>query len=360
MNSLERGVRRVDAFQQGHLVTAFAVGLVKKFGDDNGGALSARLTFAIFTTIFPLLLLLVTGLAFVLANHPSIRHTVLSSAFGEIPVIGTQLAQNIHAMRRNSAFGFAVGLIGLTYGLNGLAGVGLQVMEQVWYIPMSVRPNYWTRMARSFLFIAVLGLGLGVTTFLSSFGTFGGHNFAYSVGSELLAAVANVGLYLIAFRVLTPKQVATRCLWPGVVAGGILWTVLQATGAYVVNHYLRDASSVYGTFGTVLGLIAWFSVAAEVTVFCAELNALLFHRLWPRGIAQPPLTKADQLLAVLQATTHQFRPEVEVVARVHGRPTSQGDYLAAGGTVVTDEIGTERRVIGGHGEPESPSANGSS
>lgn len=79
-----------------------------------------------------------------------------------------------------------------------------------------------------------------------------------------------------------------------------------------------------------LGLVAWFSIAAQMTVYCAELNALLHHRLWPRGMVQPPLTKADQELAALQATTSQFRPEVEVHVTVKGRPMSQQEYLRTG------------------------------
>ena len=344
MNRIERTVRRIDAFQQSHRVPSFVFGLVQKFGNDNGGALAARLTFAALTTVFPLLLLLVTVLAIVLADHPGLRDTVLHSAYGEIPVVGKDLASNIEPMKRNSAFGLAVGIIGLVYGVQALAGVGLQVMETVWYLPKAIRPNYVTRMGRSFAFIAVLGVGLVVTTFLSGVGTFGGHGLPYRAGAEALAALANVGVYLFAFRILTPRQVETHCLVPGVVVGGVLWTVLQALGTYVVNHYLRDNNAVYGTFGTVLGLIAWFSVAAQITVYCAELNSLLVHRLWPRGMVQPPLTKADQELAALQATTSQFRPEVEVEVRVKGRPMSQAEYLAAGAQIAPDEIGTHRRV----------------
>lgn len=36
MNLIERAVRRVDAAQQRHKVAAFACGIVKKYGDDNG------------------------------------------------------------------------------------------------------------------------------------------------------------------------------------------------------------------------------------------------------------------------------------------------------------------------------------
>ena len=67
MNRLERGLRRVDAFQQRHRPTAFAFAVVKKFGDDRGGSLAALLTYYGFLALFPLLLLLVTGLGFVLA-----------------------------------------------------------------------------------------------------------------------------------------------------------------------------------------------------------------------------------------------------------------------------------------------------
>lgn len=344
MNRIERTVRRIDAFQQRHRATAFAFGLVQKYGNDNGGALAARLTFAAFTTVFPLLLLLVTGLAIVLTDSPGLRATVLHSAYTEIPVVGKDLMHNVHAMKRNSAFGLAVGIIGLVYGVQNFAGVGLQIMETVWYLPKAIRPNYITRTGRSLAFIAGLGLGLVVTTFLSGLGTFGGHGLFYQVGAEALAALTNVGIYLYAFRVLTPKQVETRCLLPGVAVAGILWTVLQALGAYVVNHYLRDDNAVYGTFGTVLGLVAWFSVAAQMTVYCAELNPYLVHRLWPRGMVQPPLTKADQKLAALQATTSQFRPEVEVEVRVKGRPMSQQEYLATERRPNLDEVGTMMRV----------------
>lgn len=344
MNRIERTVRRIDAFQQSHRPTSFAFGLFQKYGNDNGGALAARLTFAALTTVFPLLLLLVTVLAIVLADHPDLRGTVLHSAYGQFPVVGKDLASNIHVMKRNSAFGLAVGLVGLVYGVQNIAGVGLQIMETVWYLPKSNRPGYVPRLGRGFAFIAVLGTGLVVSTFLSGVGTFGGHGLPYRIGAEALAAVANVALYLFAFRILTPKQVDTRCLAPGAIVGGILWTVLQGLGTYLVNHYLRGDNAVYGTFGTVLGLIAWFNVAAQITVYSAELNPLLIHRLWPRAMVQPPLTKADQELAVLQATTSRFRPEVEMEVRVKGRPMSQAEFLTTGTQLGPGEIGTERRV----------------
>ncbi|MGH2929208.1 MAG: YihY/virulence factor BrkB family protein, partial [Solirubrobacteraceae bacterium] len=344
MNPIERTLRRVDAFQQSHRVPGFVFGVVKKYGNDNGGALAVQLTYALFTTIFPLLLLLETVLALVLSSRPSLRHDVLHSAFGQFPVVGKQLAENVKVLKRNSAFGLVVGILGLFYGATGLGGSGLYAMEQVWSIPAAIRPGYLTRMVRSFGFLALLGVGVLLTTVLASFGTFGKHDFWLGVAAECLAAVLNVALYAAAFRVLTPKLVETRQLLPGALFGGVLWTVLQALGGYVVGHYLRGDNAVYGVFGTVLALIAWLYVGAQVTLYAAELNTVLARRLWPRGMVQPPLTEADQRTVALQAIKSQRRPEQEVITRVRGRPMSQGEYLSVGHQLDPDSVGTERRA----------------
>jgi uncharacterized BrkB/YihY/UPF0761 family membrane protein len=168
-------------------------------------------------------------------------------------------------------------------------------------------------------------VGVILTTALTGFGTFGRHNFWLGAIGEILAVGVNVGLYLAAFRVLTPKQVATRSLIPGVIVGGVAWTILQAFGGYVVGHDLKGASAVYGVFALFLGLIAWAYLGAEITLYAAEINTVLFHRLWPRAIAQPPMTEADQRLLALQTITEDQRwPEHVVTAPFTSRPRPQG------------------------------------
>src|SRR5579862_5127146 len=152
---MERVLRRVDAAQQRHVAPAFLFGVVKKYGDDNAGALTVRLTYTMFTTIFPLLLLLVTVLAMVLANRPAARNAVLDSTFGQFPVIGSEMASNIHVLRRGSPFGLVVGILGLVYGSTALAATGLAAMEQVWNIPFAARPKFVTRLLRSLAFLAL-------------------------------------------------------------------------------------------------------------------------------------------------------------------------------------------------------------
>jgi YihY family inner membrane protein len=340
MNFIEYRLRKIDSFQQRHLIPSFVYGVVKKYGDDNGGMLTIQLTYTMFTTIFPLLLLLVTILTLFLVGDPSVRQSVLHSTFNQFPVVGSQLGSNIHVLKRDSLLGLVVGIAGLIYGSTGLAGAGIYVMEQVWNIEGALRPNYIKRITRSLVFLFTLAIGLVVTTFLSGFSTYGRHNFWLVIASGVLAALANVGLYIVAFRALTPKQVSTSNLIPGAIFTGLLWSVLQAFGGYVVGHYLKNDNATYGTFGTVLGLLAWLYIGAEVTVYGAELNVVLKRHFWPRSIIQPPLTKADQESIAFQATQNRRRPEQQVTTKIKGQPMTQAAYLAKGGKIDKRKVGT--------------------
>ena len=118
-------------------------------------------------------------------------------------------------------------------------------------------------MGRSFGFLAVLGLGIVVTTGLASFGTFGRHNIGLGVLAEVLAVAVNIATYFGAFRVLTPKVVQSRKLIPGAILGGVLWTILLAVGGYLIGHDLKNDSVTYGVFAAVLGLVAWIYLGCE-------------------------------------------------------------------------------------------------
>ncbi|MGO8883232.1 MAG: YhjD/YihY/BrkB family envelope integrity protein [Streptosporangiaceae bacterium] len=112
------------------------------------------------------------------------------------------------------------------------------------------------------LFLAVLGLGAGITTLLTFLPSFS-HNATVVVAvADLLAALTNIGMYFLGFRVLTPKGVPSRKLLPGAIVGGVGWTLMQALGTYLVHHYLSH-DSVYGIFATVLGLVGPGSTSAS-------------------------------------------------------------------------------------------------
>jgi uncharacterized BrkB/YihY/UPF0761 family membrane protein len=279
--------------------------------------------------LFPLLLLLVTILDLVLVHDAGLRRAVLSAALEKFPGVGGDLRANLHAMHRSSLFGFIVSIAGLAWASLGLAQAGIFAMEQVWNIPGPGRPNYVKRLARSLSFLVILAAGLVITTGLAGLGTAAGKSLGITVAGDTASAFINAGLFVAAFRVLTPRGVPTRQLLPGAVAGGVAWTVLQALGGYVVGHYLHTDDAVYGTFGVVLGLVAWIYFGAELTVYAAEINVVWHRRLWPRAIAQPPLTEADQAVMAAQAKQNQRRPEQNVHVSFTEPAMTEDEFLSA-------------------------------
>jgi YihY family inner membrane protein len=319
MNPVEKAIRKLDATQQRVTPLAFGFGVVKKYGDDNGGVLASNLAYSGFVSIFPLLLVLTTILGLVAANYPSVRTDVLNAVAGEVPLIGHTLTGNVHQLEESSVIGLIVGLVLLIYGASGLAQAGLFTMEQVWNLPGPARPGYVQRLGRAALFLCLLGGGVIVTTGLASFSTYLHNGLGFKIPLEIVTAAFNAGMYLGGFRVLTPKGVRTRSLVPGAIVGGICWTVLQVLGTYLVHHFLHS-DSVYGVFATVLGLMAWIYLAVQITLYSAEINVVLTRRLWPRAIVQPPLTEADRASMALQALQNQRRPEQDVKVTFHDRP----------------------------------------
>ena len=73
MNPVERAIRKVDATQRRFTPTAFVFGVIKKYGDDNGGVLVSNLAYSAFVSLFPLLLVLVTILGLIAAVDPSFK-----------------------------------------------------------------------------------------------------------------------------------------------------------------------------------------------------------------------------------------------------------------------------------------------
>src|ERR1700734_2990128 len=109
VNPVERVIRKIDAIQQRFTPTAFVFGVVKKYGDDNGGVLVSNLAYSSFVSMFPLLLVLVTILGLASAVDASFRQDVLNAVASQAPVLGKQLTGKVHELKRSRIIGVIVG-----------------------------------------------------------------------------------------------------------------------------------------------------------------------------------------------------------------------------------------------------------
>jgi membrane protein len=297
LREANRCLRAADRCQQRWPALAFPIAVWSKFNDDQAGNLAALIAYYAFAALFPLLLVLVTVLDIALKNDPSLRDTLLNSALAQYPVIGPQIKASLGSIP-GSGLPLIVGIIFLLFGARGVAGAMQNALCEVWGIPREQRPGFPLSLLWAFALVFAVGIGFIVTTFLSGLAGGAGHliNGAVThVAAVLISLVLNVGVFWLGFRLAVLWRRPWRDLRIGAAVAAVCWQALQLAGGYVVSHQLHRASELYGTFGIVLGLLAWLFLQAEVTLYAAEVDVVLTRRLWPRSLlSSEPDQPAEQ------------------------------------------------------------------
>jgi uncharacterized BrkB/YihY/UPF0761 family membrane protein len=120
--------------------------------------------------LFPLLLVVVTVLGFLLGRDSGFQQRLLGSAVADFPIIGNQVRDNIHGLR-GSGIGLVIGSVAFAWGARGLTQVTQHAMAEIWNIPGRQRPGFWARQLRGLLLLVVFAVGLGVVSVLTWLGT---------------------------------------------------------------------------------------------------------------------------------------------------------------------------------------------
>ncbi len=313
---VRESVARLDLFQRRHGWIAFPVAVVRKAGDDQGGSLVALMAYYGFLSVFPLLLAFASILGFALGGDPAAKATVLGTVDRSFPTLSGFIGKTVSG--NGTALG--LGVAGALWAGLGVTRAVERVMNAAWNVPLTERPNYVKSRLRGLAMLGILGTTFLVATGLASLGRAHG---ALAVPAAALTVVGPLVLdwmlFALAFLVLTNRRLSLRSIAPGAVVGAIAWTVLQRVGAYYVRHAVAHASRLYGSLAAVIGLLAWISLGAVVTLLAAEVNAVIAQRLWPRSLfvsaratgrreVAPPTDADVRVLALLVNQVRADRP----------------------------------------------------
>jgi membrane protein len=289
-------IEAADRSQRRWPVFGFPLAVLAKFNDDQAGNLAALIAYFGFVSIFPLFLLLSAVLDVVLRNDPHLQQSLLNSALAQYPVIGPQIHAQTTKSIPGSGLPFVFGGIFLLLGSLGVARAMQNAICGIWGIPRNDRPPFPWSYLWSLALIVAVGAGFIVTTSLSGLAGGVGHGSFIGAGAHVAAIaislVLNVGMFWLSFWLAAMRRVRWRDLRIGAVIAGAAWTLLQLAGGYVIAHQLARANELYGSFGLVLGLIAWLYLQAEITLYAAEVDVVVAKRLWP-----VPLPGADEKAA---------------------------------------------------------------
>ena len=306
-------LKRFDAWQRRRRWAGLAVGVGKRYTEDGAARHGARIAYYAFFSVFPLMLAFVSILGFALEDDAALRQKILDSAYADMPVMGPFIRNDIGTIG-GSGIALALGVaIALWAGLGITVALG-QALDRVWNIPPVAQLGWVARRVRGLAMVVAGGLALVASSVLGGVAASGYFGPAIATaGSILLSFALDAVILLTAFRLLTNAAPRPRELLPGVALAAVGLLILQAVGGRYVESTIGRATDTYGLFATVIGLLTWLSIAAQLILVAAELNAVRSLGLWPRSLSGP-LTDADRkaLEGYARASVHDERSTVTV------------------------------------------------
>ncbi len=284
MEKIKSALKSLDKFQQRHKTIAFPAAVFKKYGEDEGGHLTALITYYSFLSLFPLLLAVASATQIFLKNNEHLRAKVIESISHYFPVISDELQSNIHTMHK-TGIALLIGILVTLYGARGGADAIRHAFNQIWHVPRKTRPGFPASVLNSLLIIFVGGGGLVLASTLSGYASGLNPLLSFRVLPIAISFITLVGVFYLVFSLgITSRQPRRRDLFFSALIAAIGVQVLQIIGFYLISHELRNLSNLYGAFAIVLGMIFWIYLQVQVLIFAALSGAVRAKRLWPRSL----------------------------------------------------------------------------
>lgn len=268
---------KVTALRRRNRIVDVVVETLDGFRRHLTGRNGAVLTYYGFLTLFPLFLAATTILGLLLESRPEWRDDLVGSAVESVPFIGDQIADGRIG---TSWLALAIGLSVALWG-SMKAFVGLQLAyDDTWEIPLDDRAGFVTQRTRALIGIGVIGGAQVGTVVLASLVGEAGLPWLGQVLLIIGGLAINVGVAAAMYRFLTSADTSWSIVWPGAIFTGGLYTVIQMFGTQITAELGKNRT--YGELGSVLALLTWLGLHANINLFGAEINAAL-RRLVPPG-----------------------------------------------------------------------------
>jgi membrane protein len=288
---------------------------IDRWSDVEGARRGAAFSYYATFSIFPLLLLAVTTIGFVIGDDVPARERVLSAFAAPGTAVHGVLEKTLSAMQGSghSARGLsaAIGIVTLLFGASG-AFVELDAtLNRIWCVPArkskgilgSIKVLVMERLSG---FAIVLGLGLTLLTslvmssLLAAVAERARHQIdtpltpALLRTTELAASIALLSaVFIAAFHFIPRSRPPLRDVAGGAVLTTVLLTILKELFASYLSQL--TSYSAYGIAGGVLALATWIYLSSQVIFFGAQLTRVHAEKLGSVGDCDQERANAGSL-----------------------------------------------------------------
>ena len=260
-----------------------------RFDDIEGFRLGAAFSYYATFAIFPLVLLTVTVVGFVIGDDGTARDRIVGALGGADPSMRTVIDQTLTTMQKSDGARKASAVIGVVSLLFSASGAFVELdstLNKIWKVTPRTGKGVAGKIAlfldeRLFSFVCVAGLGVLMLASLVASATlsFLADGAGYRLTPALLrtaehgmsTALLAVGVSA-AFHFVPRSHPAFRHVIPGAALTTALLTVLKWVFALYLSRLM--SYSAYGIVGGVLALATWIYLSSQMIFFGATLTRI--------------------------------------------------------------------------------------
>lgn len=258
-----------------HLVRA-----LEHYGQVNGSALAAAVTYFAFLSFFPILALAFAIFGQVTKVYEDAEDTLVDAANSVLPgLVGGDSGVPLETLQAAAPGIFSIGILLTLYsGLGWLSGMRTALMA-IFEEPEREQPSFVVGKLRDVLALLALGSILVTSVALSGVATklltpimealdlgVVAEVFFWAL-ALVLGMAANTLLFFAFFRLLARPDTPSRSLWSGALVGAILFEVLKQLSTYLLRATAN--SEAFQAFGIALILLVWINYFSRVVVLAA-------------------------------------------------------------------------------------------
>jgi len=274
------------------------------FGEHQCAQRSAALVYYALFSMFPLLLLSVSFLGFLLEAGVPIAidaQTVVLQAVEQTLPQAKDMVESILMTTRKARGGTSLmGLIGLAWSASNMFGHARLALNAIWGVSADEGIGGALRRRLNSLGM-VIGTGLLlmaltiVNTSLDLVAAYATRlpwsDTLWPLALPVLMASGTVLLFAMLYRFLPRAPLDWSDVWPGAIVGGIGWEVIKKGFVWYAGT-MADWGAIYGSIASVIALSLWLYLSAQVLLYGAEFSAaysrLIREREMPVEPEEPP------------------------------------------------------------------------
>ena len=258
---------------------------VTSFIEDDGALMAAAISYYALFSLFPLTLLVVSIFGIVLRN-PGVQEQVLNAIITFLPVRDQSIADSLRHVAELGPTLTVVSALGSIWSAGALSAAMRSALNVAFDVPVA-RP--WVRSKLiDYALLPIIGLplvgGVALTaawrvvqaevarTVTAPIST----SWFWNAGALSIPFALSFVAFILTFWLLPNRAVRFRDIWPGALLAALGFEGLKVGFAAYIEHF-ATIDLVYGSLASVIVLLFWVYLVANLVIFCGEVAAEVPH-----------------------------------------------------------------------------------